>query len=97
MKQNNCPECGYPLNGIENRCPECGYPIENERPNTQSSPRPCYINGTEYDFNEKESYTPFKKYSWFFKSPWPLHKFPMGRMKRDYPFWGVVIRTVAHN
>ncbi|GAY29487.1 hypothetical protein IMSAGC014_00104 [Bacteroidaceae bacterium] len=27
MKQNNCPECGYPLNGTENMCPECGCPI----------------------------------------------------------------------
>lgn len=30
MKQNNCPECGYPLNGTENICPECGVNIASE-------------------------------------------------------------------
>lgn len=30
MKQNNCPECGYPLNRTENICPECGVNIASE-------------------------------------------------------------------
>ena len=30
MKQNNCPECGYPLNGTENVCPECGTNTTSE-------------------------------------------------------------------
>lgn len=40
MKQNNCPECGYPLNGTENICPECGYSMPKVETKKQEQQKP---------------------------------------------------------